>query len=271
MFLDNTELTYTDIHERKSQYEGQFKIWGIRKYRKKDDWKSIGRNIAERKRAGKESNVYFNGDMILNSKVQKETRRHGFVTALEQNRPGAFDLWGALFWIVKADTKFQAPIPPIPDGFEIRTPIRTTATEDIVLLPTLPGETTSFPIGTETPILASSQLQTVSSALPSQTVISDASLSVLRNAMSPSTPRVTTELSPIQSQNAILHTPYAPEIRGSPVNRFKDLVDYFRRLKHVSALPFYQFEDALHPQCRSHNSSICLDLLRAALRLWHPT
>ena len=43
---------------------------------------------------GKASDVLFNGDIISRSKVQKETRRHGFVTALEQSRPGAFDLWG---------------------------------------------------------------------------------------------------------------------------------------------------------------------------------
>ena len=64
----------------------------MRKYRKKDDWKSIGRNVAERERAGKVSDVYINGELIPYSRVQKQIRRHAFTTAFERNLPGVSDL-----------------------------------------------------------------------------------------------------------------------------------------------------------------------------------
>ena len=60
----------------------------MRKYQKQDDWKSISRIIAERKKAGKESDVYINGQFIPNSRVQKQIRRYTITKALELNLPG---------------------------------------------------------------------------------------------------------------------------------------------------------------------------------------
>lgn len=68
----------------------------MQKYRKKDDWKSIGRKLAERRRLGKESDVLHDGAIIPKSRVQKQIRRNVLTTALERNLPGAFDLWMVL-------------------------------------------------------------------------------------------------------------------------------------------------------------------------------
>lgn len=212
------------FRKTKSQYESQFKIWGIRKYRKIEDWKSIGRNIAERRRAGKESRVYIDGELIPKSRVQKQTSRHAFTTALERNLP--------------------APIPSIPDGFEIRTPPAI----EIVPLPTLPGGIPSSPIGMQTRFCASPRLQIVSSALPSQTVTSDASLDVLWTTMSSSPPIVQTDLSLVQSQNAMDPTIYSPGMYESFGFVFEDVDESFRPLKLVWNLPFCELEDGLIAQ-----------------------
>ena len=60
----------------------------MRKYRRKDDWRAIGRKVAERKGAGKDSEVYLNNKVIPNARVQKQTRRHDFTAAFDQNIPG---------------------------------------------------------------------------------------------------------------------------------------------------------------------------------------
>ena len=60
----------------------------MRKYRKQDEWKSIGKNIAERRRAGNESDVLINGSLIRRSKVQKQIRRYTITTEKERNLPG---------------------------------------------------------------------------------------------------------------------------------------------------------------------------------------
>ena len=128
----------------------------------------------------------------------------------------------------------------------------------------------SLPVWTETRACTSPQLQSASSALPPQTVISDALVPVLRNAMSPSPPVTTTDLSPIQSQNAILYAPFAPELCASPVSLFDD-DKYLRRLSSISVLPFCQLRDDLLAQGMSQDPSNYLDfLLGDGLRLWHP-
>ncbi|KAF2798621.1 hypothetical protein K505DRAFT_232948, partial [Melanomma pulvis-pyrius CBS 109.77] len=58
-----------------SQYETRFRRWGFRKNLKRDDWKIIDNVRAERKQAGKSSEVYLNGELIPEEKVQKETSR----------------------------------------------------------------------------------------------------------------------------------------------------------------------------------------------------
>lgn len=73
----------------KAQYERYLKTWGMRKYRKKDDWKSIGCKVAERKRAGKDSDVYFNNKVIPKARVQKQIRRHDSSKGIERYVRGA--------------------------------------------------------------------------------------------------------------------------------------------------------------------------------------
>ena len=73
----------------KAQYERYFKVWGFRKYRKKDDWKTLGLKLAERKRAGKDSHVLLNDEIIPIAKLQKQIRRHNLSTTFEKNAPRA--------------------------------------------------------------------------------------------------------------------------------------------------------------------------------------
>lgn len=81
---------------------------------------------------------------------------------------------------------------------------------------------------------------------------------------------VTTDLSPIQSQNAIPipSPPCVPEMYGSPPFVFEDVDKILQSWNYIYDLPFCQFEDGLHAQCRSLNPSSCLEfLLRTMLRL----
>ncbi|KFY83528.1 hypothetical protein V498_08005, partial [Pseudogymnoascus sp. VKM F-4517 (FW-2822)] len=93
------------IFSLKAQYEKQLKIWGFTKYRSKRDWEIMNRKIQLRKRTGKDSDVYMNGQLMPAGKLQKKTSRQGYMTTVEQAR-----------------LAFEAP-PQTPPGFNIRTPL----------------------------------------------------------------------------------------------------------------------------------------------------
>lgn len=80
--LESAVLTF----HRKAQYEKQLKIWGFTKYRSKRDWEIMNRKIQLRKRTGKDSDVYRNGQLMPADKLQKETSRQGYMTTVEQAR-----------------------------------------------------------------------------------------------------------------------------------------------------------------------------------------
>ena len=135
-------------------------------------------------------------------------------------------------------------------------------------LTAIPGDTPSSPIRTETRGCASSQLQSATSALTSQTVTNDASLDVLWPTTSSSAPMVQTDPSLVQSQNAMNPTIYSPGMYESSGFIFEDVDESFRPLKLVSNLPFCQLEDGLLARSMCYDPSEYLPyLLLAALRL----
>ncbi|OBT97930.2 hypothetical protein VE01_03949 [Pseudogymnoascus verrucosus] len=97
--------TQHEFKKSKAQYEKQLKDWGFKKNRTKRDWEIMNRKIQLRKRAGKESGVYLDGQLMPLEKLRKETARQGYMTAIEQAR-----------------VAFEAP-PQTPPGFDIRTPL----------------------------------------------------------------------------------------------------------------------------------------------------
>jgi hypothetical protein len=68
----------------KSQYERHFAKWGFRKNIAESDWIQIGRQIEERKRVGKDSDVYRNGVIIPRDKIRKSIARYKLPKLREQ-------------------------------------------------------------------------------------------------------------------------------------------------------------------------------------------
>ncbi|KAF2502823.1 ankyrin [Lophium mytilinum] len=104
----------------KSQYESQFKLWQLKKYKKSDQWKAIGHKLRKRKREGKESEVYMDGELVSPQKVKKAiTRPCAYVSA--------------------TDLFISAPSPKTPLGVAIRTPhseiVDTLIADNIFVLP----------------------------------------------------------------------------------------------------------------------------------------
>jgi hypothetical protein len=62
----------------KSQYEGRFREWNLRKNLKRKDWQSVIEHVHKRARTGKESEVRFNGAVLPNEKVAREALRYGW-------------------------------------------------------------------------------------------------------------------------------------------------------------------------------------------------
>ncbi|KAH7190121.1 hypothetical protein DER44DRAFT_851925 [Fusarium oxysporum] len=87
----------------KSQYEYRFKKWGFWKNQTHENWQIISWKINKRKKDGKNSDVYCGEELISVKRLRKEISRHD-MTTLEK-----------LHWT-------QAPSPPMPPGFQIRTP-----------------------------------------------------------------------------------------------------------------------------------------------------
>ena len=68
----------------KAQYERAFRIWGMRKHIKSDEWKYIANLIAPKLKEKKEFRVLFNQSEIPNEKVLRETRRYNYQTTWER-------------------------------------------------------------------------------------------------------------------------------------------------------------------------------------------
>lgn len=96
--------------------------WGFRKKRTKEDWQIIGRKVDERKRAGKESNVYVDGVLIPSKRLRKEISRQGYITVMDQANlaQGRYIQTPKLNLMVAEAS--VAPSPCMPPGFQIRTP-----------------------------------------------------------------------------------------------------------------------------------------------------
>ncbi|KAI1756055.1 hypothetical protein F4782DRAFT_526610 [Xylaria castorea] len=81
-------LEKTPLHE--SQYEYQFKKWGVKKYAKKKDWKNLGHQLE--KRAGKQPEVTRFGIPLSPGKVRRTTQRYKSIpTANEFGKRCKFD------------------------------------------------------------------------------------------------------------------------------------------------------------------------------------
>ncbi|KAF6233127.1 hypothetical protein HO173_008671 [Letharia columbiana] len=205
----------------KSQYESHFKIWGMRKYRKKDDWRSVGRKISERKRAGKDSSVYINNEVIPKARVQRQIRRHEFTTTFGQILP--------------------ASSPRTPDGFEIRTPVA----EDSTVFSELQEAAPTLPHGTGTNNFPFAQLQTLSSSLQPWEGTDDFPVSQLQNATSSLPPWTETDdfrFSPLPP------VPYLTGPDDFPFIPIEDTMKLVQRWTYTQDLPFFQLEAGLHAQ-----------------------
>jgi hypothetical protein len=74
----------------KAQYERQFKKWNFRKNLKQDEWKFIARKVAKRRLDAKETDLYINGVLIPQRKVEKEILRLNFSTTGVGYESGTF-------------------------------------------------------------------------------------------------------------------------------------------------------------------------------------
>lgn len=63
---------------RKSQYELNFKTWGLTKNVKKEEWKYIVARLQEREAQGKRSIVAVNGNAVPKAKIQKQRKLYEY-------------------------------------------------------------------------------------------------------------------------------------------------------------------------------------------------
>jgi hypothetical protein len=80
VFSNDMRLSFSS----KAQYEKYFKQWGFRKKRTKKDWEIMSQKLETRKRKGRESDVYLEGELMPMKKLQKEISRQGYMTFAEQ-------------------------------------------------------------------------------------------------------------------------------------------------------------------------------------------
>jgi hypothetical protein len=66
------------ILSSKSQYEGRFREWNLRKNLKRKDWQTVIEYVHKRARIGKESEVRLNGVILTNERVAREGLRYGW-------------------------------------------------------------------------------------------------------------------------------------------------------------------------------------------------
>ncbi|BCS18261.1 uncharacterized protein APUU_11089A [Aspergillus puulaauensis] len=103
------------FRKTKSQYETQFKKWGLRKKQtvpRNTDWNFIAKRVEKRKRLGKENEVVIDGETIPSEKVRKLQYGKMFVSTADR-----FSGYGA-------------PSPKTPEGVVVRTPSSSIASLD---------------------------------------------------------------------------------------------------------------------------------------------
>ncbi|KAF2134192.1 ankyrin [Dothidotthia symphoricarpi CBS 119687] len=61
----------------KSQYEYQFRKWKFRKNLKRKDWPVVIGIVEKRRRLGKDSEILFNGIVLSDERIERETARYG--------------------------------------------------------------------------------------------------------------------------------------------------------------------------------------------------
>ncbi|KAH7047421.1 hypothetical protein B0J12DRAFT_121308 [Macrophomina phaseolina] len=109
------EDTY-GFHATKSQYEGQFRKWNIRKNLRKghgeQHWKLIKWKIEKRRKQDKETDVYMDGALLQSKKVKKEISRYSIST-----------MEGLVF---------HNKCPATPPSFNLRTPVLIPASDALV-------------------------------------------------------------------------------------------------------------------------------------------
>ena len=65
------------MRSSKAQFERRLKgKWGLRKYRKREDWQLVSLVIERRKAVGKESQLIIDGKEVSEEKVKKEMARY---------------------------------------------------------------------------------------------------------------------------------------------------------------------------------------------------
>ncbi|KAK4246409.1 ankyrin repeat-containing protein [Corynascus novoguineensis] len=92
----------------KRQYEHRFQQWGFEKNIVGENYPVIASKLGKRKAAGKESNVFWKGELVPPAKIRKESARHGYMTTLEK--------------MYQAQASAVAISPKTPPGVEITTP-----------------------------------------------------------------------------------------------------------------------------------------------------
>jgi len=87
-YSPSRETYETKVLHRKAQYELKFREWKLRKNFTTQEWKAASHRVGKRKKEGKESEVYFEGDLIPLKKAKKGISRYSFPTLLEKHRQG---------------------------------------------------------------------------------------------------------------------------------------------------------------------------------------
>jgi hypothetical protein len=72
----------------KSQFETQLKKWGLRKNHTSVVWKIIAQISQHRQLVGKKTAVFFDGHLIPDVRVQRETSRHGSLAIRKRQNQG---------------------------------------------------------------------------------------------------------------------------------------------------------------------------------------
>jgi hypothetical protein len=69
---------------RKAQYEKLFRDWNWVKNQTKEDYKVVGQKIEERRKRGRDTDVYLKGELVPKKKLKKEISRQGYMKIAEQ-------------------------------------------------------------------------------------------------------------------------------------------------------------------------------------------
>ncbi|KAH8672228.1 Clr5 domain-containing protein [Ilyonectria robusta] len=81
--IEKMKLRY-GFRASKRQYEYRFQQWGFEKNMPGGNYPIIMSRLGKRKLEGKETNVFWRGELVPAAKVRKESSRHGYMTTLER-------------------------------------------------------------------------------------------------------------------------------------------------------------------------------------------